>query len=527
MLRNIIRLSSTLIKPKNHLVATKVIDNVPNDIYNCIHSYKQKYNYIYPIINGKEYNSTDIRPQICPYTKSSIATVNYATKNIIKKSINNKINIPDSRCNMIKIFKKATDLITNKYYNDLIATTMIGQGKTLYQASIDIAELIDFFNFNMYYYKQLHHNYHSNISKNFSNWYPLNGFITAITPFNFTAIAGNLALTPLLFGNSVIWKPSPNAILSNHLLYEIMIEAGLPPKMLQFIPAEPKLFTDIIFKSKYFAGMAFTGSSHVFDNLLTKIYTPYNIKRYNTYPRIVGETGGKNFHFICPELKNNNLYESAYETILGAFEYSGQKCSATSICYVPKSISNTFINNLIEILDNLQIQSPELNNTFTSAVINKESFLKLKNIIDNIMNNIHGDTILYGGNYNDDYGYYVKPTIILCNNLSSPIIKKELFGPILGLILYDDNKVKKAMKELSSISKYKLTGSIFSNNNVYINMGLKILRPQTGNVYINKKCTGAVVNQQPFGGHGKSGTNDKAGSKYFLTRFANNNIVSI
>ena len=416
------------------------------------------------------------------------------------------------------VFLKAADLIENKYYDTMLAYTILSQNKTVYEAEIDaICELVDFIKFNVSYAERILKkqpvNTHTHIMKNISEYNSLNGFVTAITPFNFTAIAGNLASAPLLFGNSVLWKPSDSAILSNYLFYEIMLEAGLPEGVLNFCPMEPNNFLNNIVKQEDLAGILFTGSSSVFDDIYTKIGT--NIKNFKNYPRIIGETGGKNFHFVD---KFNDLDFVVKKTMESAFNFSGQKCSACSIMYVPSEL----LDETLLIFSN-EIESYKKNNS-NYGVINRNSYDKLDKLLNELKedDNIH---FLFDNNNNNENSYYIEPNVLVCKNHSHKVFNEEFFGPIIAIYPYDN--LEETINLCKYSNNYALTGSIFSNNSKFIENMSNELKCKTGNFYINDKSTGSVVGHQPFGGSGKSGTNDKAGDMNMLYRLFNQRNIKI
>ena len=422
------------------------------------------------------------------------------------------------------IFLKAADLISTKYRYDLMAATMLGQGKNAWQAEIDAAaELCDFLRFNVQYAEELYAQQPAHNSTGVWNrieYRPLEGFVYAITPFNFTAIAGNLPGVPALLGNVVVWKPSDYAIASNWLLYNILVEAGLPRNVIQFIPGEPEEVTKVILSHKKFAALHYTGSTAVFRKLYGQIGEGIAEGRYVGYPRIVGETGGKNFHLIHSSADIDN---AAVQTVRGAFEYQGQKCSATSRLYVPKSIWPDFKKRLVEETEKLSIGVPWDAKNFIGPVIHPASFKKLSGVIDAAKDDSEL-TLLTGGKYDDSKGYYVHPTIYETTNPRHKLLSTELFGPVLVAYVYDDTKTPvdafAATCELvDSTSEYGLTGSVFASDRAAVRFAEEKLRNSAGNFYINCKSTGAVVGQQPFGGSRASGTNDKAGSQAIMGRF--------
>lgn len=422
------------------------------------------------------------------------------------------------------VFLKAADLISTKYRYEIMAATMLGQGKNAWQAEIDAAaELCDFLRFNVQYAEELYaqqpeHN--STAVWNRLEYRPLEGFVYAITPFNFTAIAGNLPGLPALLGNVVVWKPSDSAIASNWLLYKIFIEAGLPKDVIQFIPGEPEEVTKIVLGHRQFAALHYTGSTAVFRKLYGQIGEGIAEGRYVGYPRIVGETGGKNFHIIHPSA---DLENAAVQTVRGAFEFQGQKCSATSRVYVPKSAWPQFKEKLVEETEKLKIGVPWEPQNFIGPVIHTASFSKLSGAIEAAKKDSELELVT-GGSFDNSKGFFVKPTVYRTTNPAHPYLKAEFFGPILTAYVYDDSTPEgfvKACKLVDSTTEYGLTGSVFASDRSAVRVAEDALRNSAGNFYINCKSTGAVVGQQPFGGARASGTNDKAGSSAIMGRFVN------
>ena len=441
--------------------------------------------------------------------------------NNYQKNKNYWENLPFS--NKKEIFLEAAHLIENKYYNKMLAYTILGQNKNMFEAELDaICELVDFLRFNTQYAQQI-------INKqpiqtpgiiNKSEYNPLNGFVASITPFNFTAIGGNLASAPLLFGNSVLWKPSDNAILSNHLFYEIMLEAGLPEGVLNFCPNNPSTFLVNVLNRKDLAAILFTGSSKVMDNITQNVGN--RITQYNNYPRIVGETGGKNFHFIGPydNFNSSVLDGIVTKTIESSFNYSGQKCSACSIVYVPENIYSQFIEKFKE---KLELYKSTIQNY---GVINSKSFDKLSNLIDELKKDDEIEFII-NGNINKYTSYSIEPHLLKCENHNHKVFNEEFFGPILTIFPYNENKIKETIDICINSNNYALTGAIFSDNENFKYIATDKFKNKTGNFYINDKSTGSVVGQQPFGGSGKSGTNDKAGDINLLYRLFNQRNIKI
>ncbi|KLJ10406.1 delta-1-pyrroline-5-carboxylate dehydrogenase, mitochondrial [Blastomyces silverae] len=420
------------------------------------------------------------------------------------------------------VFLKAADLVAGKYRYEIMAATMLGQGKNAWQAEIDAAaELADFLRFNVQYAEELYAQqpqHHANGVWNRVEYRPLEGFVYAISPFNFTAIAGNLCGAPALLGNVILWKPSPSSMAASYLMYQIFLEAGLPPNVIQFVPGDAEMVTKVALAHKEFAALHFTGSTAVFRSLYGKIAQGIANGTYRSYPRAVGETGGKNFHLIHPSADIKN---AAIHTVRGAFEYQGQKCSATSRAYVPQSRWEEFKSVLVSETTALKSGPPEDFGNFTGPVIHEASFKKLAGVID-AANNDSGLELIAGGKYDGSKGYFIQPTIYVTKDPHHKLMSTELFGPVLTVYVYDDTKAEafeKICQTINGTSEYGLTGSIFAVRRDVIRYAEEALRNTAGNFYINCKSTGAVVGQQPFGGARQSGTNDKAGSAAILGRF--------
>lgn len=349
---------------------------------------------------------------------------------------------------------------------------------------------------------------------------PLEGFVYAISPFNFTAIGGNLSCAPALMGNVVLWKPSDYAVASNWLIYSILMEAGLPPNVIQFVPGDPETVTAAVLKHPKFSALHYTGSTAVFRSLYGKIAEGIAAGKYQGYPRIVGETGGKNFHLVH---RSADVSNAVINTVRAAFEYQGQKCSACSRAYVPASLWANFKEQLLSETKALKIGDPSDHANFIGPVIHAAAFKRLASVIDEARNDGELE-LLIGGKYDDSKGYFVHPTIYQTRNPSHPLLSRELFGPVLVVYVYDDQaEPAKAFadicKTVDSTSEYGLTGAVFARDREAVRFAEDALRNSAGNFYINCKCTGAVVGQQAFGGARASGTNDKAGSSNILSRF--------
>jgi 1-pyrroline-5-carboxylate dehydrogenase len=414
------------------------------------------------------------------------------------------------------IFLKAAELISGPYRYELNAATMLGQSKNVYQAEIDSAcEIIDFLRFNVRYMSQIYALQPESAAGvwNRMEWRPLEGFIYALTPFNFTAIAGNLPSSCALMGNVVVWKPSNAQIYSAYVLMKVFRAAGLPDGVINLIyPSGPEA-AEVIFKHPDFAGIHFTGSTEVFRDIWRNIGN--NIHIYKSYPRIVGETGGKDFIMAHSSADIEALVTAMSR---GAFEYQGQKCSAASRAYIPSNLWGEVKDRLIADLKSMKMGGPEDFSNFINAVIDEKSFDKLANYIDQAKQSADTE-IIAGGNYDKTKGYFIEPTVIHTSNPMYVTMCEELFGPVLSVYVYDENQFEAALDLLDRTSIYGLTGSVFAQDRYAIALATKKLRNAAGNFYVNDKPTGAIVGQQPFGGSRGSGTNDKAGSMINLLRW--------
>jgi 1-pyrroline-5-carboxylate dehydrogenase len=414
------------------------------------------------------------------------------------------------------IFLKVADLISGPYRQKIAAATMLGQGKNIFQAEIDsVAELVDFMRFNVQYMTQLYKEQpdSSDLIWNRMEHRPLEGFIFALTPFNFTAIAANLCAAPAMLGNVIVWKPSDDQIYSAGLLMEIFERAGLPKGVINLVFTDGPEAGEVIFKHKDFAGLHFTGSTGVFKTLWRTIGE--NIDLYRSYPRIVGETGGKDFVVAH---KSADPKEVATALVRGSFEFSGQKCSAASRAYVPAGMWETVKGYMEKDLADIKTGTPEDYTNYVNAVINERSFDKIATYIDNAKSDADSEVIM-GGSYSKEEGYFVEPTVILAKTSDYTTMCEEIFGPVLTIHVYADDAFEEILEIADNTSPYALTGSIFAIEREAINVAVKALRHSAGNFYINDKPTGAVVGQQPFGGARGSGTNDKAGSILNLLRW--------
>ena len=488
-------------------------------------TYKEMYNSTIEIplyIGGKEIftdNKKDISP---PHDhKHKIGKFNLAEKSQIEMAIESALAAKENWSNLpwnhrVAIFLKAAELLAGPYRAKINAATMIAQSKNVYQAEIDAAcELIDFFKFNAQYVTKL---YSEQPESSEGIWNrlehrPLEGFVFAITPFNFTSICANLCAAPALMGNVVIWKPAATQVYSAKIIMDLFKEAGLPDGVINMVPSNGAEIGKVIFNNRDFAGLHFTGSTNVFRNLWQTIGN--NISNYRSYPRIVGETGGKDFIVAH---KSANPKQVATGISRGAFEYQGQKCSAASRAYLPSNLWEEIKEQIVKDVNSFKIGSPENPSNFINAVISEKAFDSISNYINYAKN--HKDAeILVGGNYDKSKGYFIEPTIIKTRNPYFKTMHEEIFGPVLTIFVYEEKNWLETLKIVDETSDYALTGAIFSTDRYAIDEATKVLENAAGNFYINDKPTGAVVGQQPFGGSRGSGTNDKAGSVLNLLRW--------
>ena len=414
------------------------------------------------------------------------------------------------------IFLKIADLISGPYRAKINAATMLAQSKNAFQAEIDAAcELADFFRFNVQYMTEIYNDQPESAAGmwNRVEQRPLEGFVFALTPFNFTSIAGNLPTAPAMMGNVVVWKPSKTAVYSAHVLMEIFKEGGLPDGVVNLVYTSGPTAAKVVFAHKDFAGFHYTGSTQVFQSIWKAIGA--NIQNYRSYPRIVGETGGKDYVLAH---KSANPQQVGTALTRGAFEYQGQKCSAASRAYIPSNLWEDVKNHMAKELDEIKMGPPEDFSNFVNAVIDEASYNKLVSFIDKAKEDADAE-IIFGGNYDNSKGYFIEPTVILAKDPHYVTMEEELFGPVLTVYVYDENKFDEIMDTLDNTSMYALTGAIFASDRYAIERATKRLTHTAGNYYINDKPTGAVVGQQPFGGARGSGTDDKAGSKINLMRW--------
>lgn len=486
-----------------------------NSLLQALKTIQQKKIEIMPIVGGRKISTGDLGKVVMPHNHAQIlATYHKATPEVVHDAIENAMAVkPDWEDfpweERASVALKAAELISKKYRFLLNAATMLGQSKNVYQAEIDSAcEMIDFLRFNAYYMQKIYSDQPdaSPGTLNRLEYRPLEGFIFATTPFNFTAIAGNLPTAPAIMGNVVLWKPASTALLSNNLLMEIFIEAGFPSGVINFLPGSGEPIANIILKDKRLAGIHFTGSTPVFSKFWKTISD--NLHIYHSYPKLVGETGGKDFIFIHPSADANAV---ATAIVRSAFEYQGQKCSAASRLYVPVSLWASVKSLVLNVLKEIKMGDVEDFTNFINAVIDKQAFDTITGYIEKARHSKDAK-IVFGGKSDSSKGYFVEPTIIETSDPHFVTMEEEIFGPVLTVYVYKDELFEETLHICDQTSLYALTGSIFAQDRKAIVTATKILRQAAGNFYINDKPTGAVVGQQPFGGARCSGTNDKSGS---------------
>ncbi len=476
------------------------------------------------IINGKEVYTKNTVTQVVPHNHSHVlANVHLAGKDEIEEACKSAVSSQkkwidlglEERC---KIFEKCADLLATTWRMKINASTMLNQSKTVFQAEIDAAcELIDFWRFNVHYAQNFHDDLQPLVSPegmiNTTEIRPLEGFILAITPFNFTSIAGNLPSAPALVGCTALWKPSRNSYYSNYMIMKLMMEAGLPAGVINFLPGSGAEITDVALSNPDFAGVHFTGSTGVFQGLWQRIAKA--LPNLKGYPRIVGETGGKDFIVAHPDCDEEGLVVAL---LRGAFEYQGQKCSAASRAYIPKTVWNNINQKLITEVEKIKVGDCTDFTNFMTAVIDQKAFDKITGYIQRAREN-NDCEIVTGGKSKGEKGWFIEPTIIVSKDPKSESMVEEIFGPVLTIYIYDDKDFEDTLKLCDESSPYALTGAVFAKSEEDIQTAYHALRFTAGNFYINDKPTGAVVAQQPFGGARASGTNDKAGGPLNLLRW--------
>ena len=489
-------------------------------------AYKQMWNSKIDVplyIGSEEIRTGNTRNMSAPHDhKHIVGTYHLAEKAHIEKAIANALDSKKAWANMAweqraAIFLKAAELIAGPYRARINAATMIAQSKNIFQAEIDAScELIDFLRYNVEFMTQIYNDQPKSDSSvwNRLEYRPLEGFIYAITPFNFTAIAANLPASAAMMGNVVIWKPSDSQVFSAKIIIDVFKEAGVPDGVINVVFGDAEMITNTVLESRDFAGVHFTGSTHVFKDIWAKIGT--NIHHYKTYPRIVGETGGKDFVVAHPSA---NVKQVATGIVRGAFEFQGQKCSAASRAYVPQSLWPAIKQQLITDVKSMKMGSPEDFGNFITAVIHEGSFDKLVGFIEQAKKDTDAE-IIVGGKYDKSVGYFIEPTIIVTTNPKYSTMETELFGPVMTIYVFEDVAWEGTLQLVDQTSEYALTGAIFSQDRYAIEQATIALQNAAGNFYVNDKPTGAVVGMQPFGGARASGTNDKAGSALNLLRWA-------
>jgi 1-pyrroline-5-carboxylate dehydrogenase len=476
-----------------------------------------------PMYIGNEKVTTDKKvPMSPPHDhKKVLGHFNYGDKSHVEKAINAALAAKNDWANLpweqrAAIFLKAADLLAGPFRNRMNAATMLAQSKNVFQAEIDAAcELIDFFRFNVQYMTQIYKEQPESLPGmwNRLEYRPLEGFVFAVTPFNFTSIAANLCAAPAMMGNVVVWKPAESQMYSAQVIMDLFEAAGVPPGVINMISVEGPVAGDVVFKHKDLAGLHFTGSTGVFRHLWKEIGN--NIEKYRSYPRIVGETGGKDFIMVH---KSANAAEVATAMSRGAFEFQGQKCSAASRAYIPSNIWSAVKAIYVDQVNSFKMGSPADTSNFVNAVIDERAFDKIAGYIDYVKTQADAE-IITGGNYDKSKGYFIEPTTVVTTNPKFRTMCEEIFGPVLTIYVYPENEFEQTLALLDETSDYALTGSIISNDRYAIQVATKALENAAGNFYINDKPTGAVVGQQPFGGARGSGTNDKAGAAMNLLRW--------
>ena len=482
-----------------------------------------------PLYIGDEEIYTEERKEINPPhdNKKVVGSFSVCNEQHVHEAINNSLSVKNEWTSTpwqkrASIFLKAAELIAGPYRSRINAATMIGQSKTIFQAEIDAAcELVDFLKLNIVYMNEIYHEQPMTVGEvsNRLEYRPLEGFVYAITPFNFTAIGGNLCASAALMGNVILWKPSDHQVYSAKVIMDVFNEAGLPKGVINMVTGDPEMVTNIALENYNLSGIHFTGSTHVFKGLWSKVGA--NINMYKDYPRIVGETGGKDFIVSHPSA--DSLVVST-AIVRGAFEYQGQKCSAASRVYLPESKSLEIFENLKNQIGTIKMGSPIDFENFMTAVIHKNSYNKIVSYIEKAKNDTDTN-ILIGGDYDDSKGYFIAPTVIITTNPKYATMTEEIFGPVVTIYVYPDEKWKETLQLVDQTSEYALTGAFISNEKESVAYALKHLRYSAGNFYINDKPSGAVVGQQPFGGSRASGTNDKAGSKLNLLRWVSPRLI--
>ena len=493
---------------------------------NLLRKYHEMYNQseidIPMYIGGKEVRTSSKKTLTAPHDHQKVlGHYNVGEAVHVEQAIDAALAAKEAWANLpwedrAAIFLKAADLLAGPFRDKMNAATMLAQSKNVFQTEIDaVCELVDFFRFNVQYMTQIYKEQPESLPGmwNRLEYRPLEGFVFALTPFNFTSIAANLCAAPAMMGNVVVWKPAETQIYSAQVIMELFKAAGVPDGVINMVTVSGQVAGEVIFKNKHFAGLHFTGSTNVFRQLWKNI--ALNLDAYRSYPRIVGETGGKDFIMVH---KSANAAEVATAMSRGAFEFQGQKCSAASRAYIPSNIWPEVKRIFVEQVSSFKMGSPEDTSNFINAVIDERAFDKIAGYIDYCKSRNDAE-IITGGNYDKSKGYFIEPTAVVTTDPKFRTMSEEIFGPVLTIYVYEETKFEETLAILDETSEYALTGSIISNDRYAINLATKRLENAAGNFYINDKPTGAVVGQQPFGGARGSGTNDKAGAAMNLMRW--------
>ena len=498
---------------------------------NVLKAYKSMYNSTIEVpmyINGENIKTGQTQKMRPPHDHQHVVGIYHtANKSHVEQAIATALEARKTWSQLpweqrAGIFLKAAELIAGPYRAKINAATMMAQSKTVHQAEIDAAcEFIDFLRFNVQFMTEIYNDQpqSTNATWNRIEYRPLEGFTYAVTPFNFTAIAGNLPACMALMGNVVVWKPSDSQIYSAKVIMDVFEEAGVPAGVINVVFGDPVMITDTVLSSPNFSGLHFTGSTFIFKKLWKQIGV--NIHNYKTYPRIVGETGGKDFILAHQSADPKQV---ATGIVRGAFEFQGQKCSAASRAYLPKSLWADIKAHLLEDLKSIKMGGPEDLSNFVTAVIHEDAFDKITGYIENAKKNPAVE-IIAGGGYDKSKGYFIEPTVIVSKDAKYETMCKELFGPVITIFIYEDKAFEETLKLIDQTSEYALTGAVFSTDRYAANLATRELENSAGNFYINDKPTGAVVGQQPFGGARASGTNDKAGSAQNLLRWVSPRMI--
>ena len=498
---------------------------------NVLKAYKYMYNSTIEVpmyINGKNIKTGQTQTMSPPHDHQHVVGIYHtANKSHVEQAISTALEARKTWSQLpweqrAGIFLKAAELIAGPYRAKINAATMMAQSKTVHQAEIDAAcEFIDFLRFNVQFMTEIYNDQpqSTNATWNRIEYRPLEGFTYAVTPFNFTAIAGNLPACMALMGNVVVWKPSDSQIYSAKVIMDVFEEAGVPAGVINVVFGDPVMITETVLSSPDFSGLHFTGSTFIFKELWKQIGV--NIHNYKTYPRIVGETGGKDFILAHQSAHPKQV---ATGIIRGAFEFQGQKCSAASRAYLPKSLWADIKAHLLEDLKSIKMGGPEDLSNFVTAVIHEGAFDKITGYIENAKSNPAVE-IIAGGGYDKSKGYFIEPTVIVSTDAKYETMCTELFGPVITILIYDDTAFEETLELIDQTSEYALTGAVFSTDRYAANVATRALENSAGNFYINDKPTGAVVGQQPFGGARASGTNDKAGSAQNLLRWVSPRMI--